>query len=277
MGCRGRTRVHRRRLEFYDNGVNGISGGNFNGALIARNTIYGNGADAASGQGANGGGIKLAHNLGDQPVMITDNVVYDNNMTGIWCDLQCNNVTISNNTVSDQPDHGILYEISSDGLIENNTIVNSGSDTRWGKDWSGGCITVAESERVVVTGNTLRHCDGAIVLQQTPRPQSHETWLAERYADGSVTTDRLANITVTGNEIVDSNGFGISEAPGSDGQVDYDSIVFESNTITQGIGFPTTPCSGQRASAPLLPDGPSTSTHATIVLQVIDVSTSLCR
>lgn len=85
--------------------------------------------------------------------VIRNNNVYSNNSPGIWCDLDCQNVTIVGNRVHDNKWQGIWYELSSSAKIYDNVVWSNGwSHIGWG--WGAG-ILVHNSKRVEVYHNTV--------------------------------------------------------------------------------------------------------------------------
>ena len=58
-------------------------------------------------------------------VSVTDDYVHDNGGVGIWVDTDNAGVEIAHNYIADNYDEGIVYEISYNGLIENNTLVGN--------------------------------------------------------------------------------------------------------------------------------------------------------
>jgi len=116
------------------------------GLLIQGNHIYGNNTAGVDPFWA-AGGIKAVAETNSK---IMSNEVDHNVGPGIWCDISCDGVTIANNSVHDTNGwNPIFYEISSNGDIYGNTIVNG---TPGNGDW--GCITLATSASTRVHDNT---------------------------------------------------------------------------------------------------------------------------
>ncbi|MCA9343007.1 right-handed parallel beta-helix repeat-containing protein [Candidatus Saccharibacteria bacterium] len=63
---------------------------------------------------------------------------------GLWCDVHCSDVNIVNNVTQNNGGNGIFYEISRDGVIANNLVVDNGTDN----------ISVT-SARVKIYNNTV--------------------------------------------------------------------------------------------------------------------------
>lgn len=146
------TRV--RNCDVDHNGQIGIEGDG-KGILIEGNRIWSNnihGFDPAW----EAGGAKIAESDG---VTFRDNHVYDNDGTGLWCDINCRNVVYEQNIVENNQHIGIFHEISFKAVIRNNTVRHNGSANRkwfWGTD-----IVVAASQDVEVTGNAVTVAPGA--------------------------------------------------------------------------------------------------------------------
>jgi len=207
---------------FRDNGVVGIGGDDFLGGYIFNNTIYGNGEDQAGGYG---GGIKISKcGSAANPVVIEQNEVYNNTRAGIWGVMGCHGFHVINNYVHDHETHGILYEISDNAYIADNTLVDNA--VGWSGlpgNWSRGGITVAESKDVLVENNTLTNSRGGIVTRQTYRPSSsfEETYFA-LFDDLTLV---CSNITIQNNTINGASETGIGNSGSGLGQLDNNSNI----------------------------------------------------
>jgi hypothetical protein len=137
-----------RNCDIHHNGQIGIEG-NGEDIRIEDNRIWSNniyGFDPAW----EAGGVKIAESDG---VVFRGNHVRDNNGAGLWCDIDCHNVVYEENLVENNQQIGIFHEISFNAVIRNNVVRRNGSGNRswfWGAD-----ITIAASQDVEVTGNTL--------------------------------------------------------------------------------------------------------------------------
>ena len=218
-----------RNSEISDNGVTGIGGDEFSGAVIQTNNIHGNGGSAAGGVNANGAGIKFTQANGTQNrVYITDNVVNSHNI-GIWCDVNCNGITINNNKVNISTSSAIFYEISKNAVIANNTISNSSSWVDWNGEFNNGSIGIGESAYVLIEGNTIDFGKSAITIRQTRRPFSGEDYLSGLIANGVPLNTTTHDITVNNNNINGSGSIGASNGPSGAGLMDYGTIRFTNN------------------------------------------------
>lgn len=107
--------------DFGFNGLEAITSGS-SGIEIRGNRIHHNNfKDFLSGW--HGGGFKL---VGVDGAIVDNNEVYDNNGPGIWCDIGCKNVEISNNNVHGNAWGGIDYEVSSGANIHDNVVWDNG-------------------------------------------------------------------------------------------------------------------------------------------------------
>jgi parallel beta-helix repeat protein len=158
------TRV--RDCDINNNGQIGVEGDG-NGILIEGNRIWSNNIYGFD-PGWEAGGAKIALSDG---VTFRRNHVYENDGTGLWCDIECRNVVYEENLVENNRHIGIFHEISFNAVIRNNTVRHNGSANRkwfWGAD-----IGVAASQDVEVTGNTVTIAPGAcgIMLLDQGRPK----------------------------------------------------------------------------------------------------------
>ena len=109
------------------------------------------------------GGMKITHT---RDIMIRDNFVHHNGVTGIWLDIDNIDVTIEGNRVEDNYNQGIYYEISYRGVIRNNILRRNGARGGW---YHRGGIVVSASSDVEVTGNRLFDNAMGITGTQTER------------------------------------------------------------------------------------------------------------
>jgi hypothetical protein len=151
--------------DIHHNGQIGI-GGVGRDILIENNRIW---ANNTRGFNFNweAGGVKLALSDG---VVLRGNHVYDNNGSGLWCDINCRNVLYEDNLVERNQDAGIFHEISFNAAIRNNIVRHNGNGHRkwlWGPD-----ILVAASQDVEVYGNVVTVSAGGcgIMLIDQGRP-----------------------------------------------------------------------------------------------------------
>lgn len=216
----------------YNNGVTGIGGDEFRGGLVEGNRVYNNGTNEAGGQYVNGGGMKFTQVDGSsRRLVIRGNEVY-NNKRGIWCDVDCNGVTIENNNVHDNTNTGIFYEISRNAIIRNNTLTNSNTYSLWNRAWNSGAISSGESADVTIEGNTINGGVVAIVVRGTLRPAAGESYLVNRINSGKYLNTTARNITVRNNRINGSQSIGANHESIAGHKMDYGSIRFTGNTYS---------------------------------------------
>ncbi|KWV55987.1 hypothetical protein AS156_05090 [Bradyrhizobium macuxiense] len=163
------TRVH--DCNIHHNGQIGITGVGHD-VVIARNEIWDNNTRQFSSNWE-AGGVKLAVSEG---VVLRGNYVHDNHGPGLWCDIECRNVTYEDNLVERNRDAGIFHEISFSAIIRNNIVRHNGTGKTglWGDN-----ILVAASQDVEIVGNTLIVDDGKcgiVLVDQGRRTHSGATY-----------------------------------------------------------------------------------------------------
>ena len=127
----------------------GVAGGNGSFDVIQSNTIHDNNIDGFD-NAWEGGGVKAARTADS---VWDDNDVFNNIGPGLWCDVDCRNLTISNNRTHDNIDGaGILFEVSDGARIFGNTAWNNGAGMGWG--WGAG-IAVSTSANTEVFNNVV--------------------------------------------------------------------------------------------------------------------------
>lgn len=112
-----------------ENGEYGFS--SFGGAsniTLSYNEISWN--DALGGYDRTGGSISCGCSGGgkfwiSEDVSVTDNYVHDNGNVGLWVDTDDSGFLIAHNYIADNYAEGVIYEISYNGLIENNTFLRN--------------------------------------------------------------------------------------------------------------------------------------------------------
>ena len=159
-----------RGSEIHHNSRNGIGCGltGFGGVVIEGNHLHHNGSTAEVGVGA--AGVKIARGDG---ITLRSNLVEATIGNGLWCDVDCGAIEISNNTVVGSTRKGIFYEVSrGPALITGNTVrENNCSPVHWGdgdpecprgtsfgpqtSGTAGGGIAATSSTHVTITANIL--------------------------------------------------------------------------------------------------------------------------
>lgn len=147
----------------HHNGEYGIAGTG-NNVIVTNNEISFN--NTVGYLFAWGGGTKFIYIDG---LTVTNNKVHDNSGPGLWTDVNTAGVEMSFNTLTSNRVAGILYEISYQGNVHDNTITNDGIDTRGSGPWWGGGIIVSNSSNVNVYNNTITNCQNGIMEQQKNR------------------------------------------------------------------------------------------------------------
>jgi parallel beta-helix repeat protein len=134
------------------------------------------------------GAVKISSSI---DAHLDGNDVYANAGQGLWCDLNCQGTTYTQNRVHDNTDIGIVFEISSGGSIVGNTLWNNGGSAPpgWGCD-----ILVTGSSDADVAGNTVLGANGessGIKVVSQDRPEAPNGGL-------------VANVTVHDNALIAS-------------------------------------------------------------------------
>lgn len=99
------------------------------------------------------GGVKT---IGMSSVLAENNTVWNNNGRGLWCDLDCRNVTYRGNRLYNNAYSGIFFEISHGAKIYDNVLYENG----WGKPapavggWEA-AIEIYSSRNAEVYNNTV--------------------------------------------------------------------------------------------------------------------------
>ncbi len=175
----------------------GIGGGTVGDLVISGNVIEGNSHDDRVPANWESGQIKLG--------FIHDSTISNNTFTGvgpvIWCDIQCTDIDIVDNQISDIIGGravAIFYEVSESGTIQGNVIDNVRGSCA---PADGVGVLLSESRDVVVTGNTITNAESLVLVQQIDRNRfasdiSH--WAATVTPDtDSLWTTR--NLSITDN------------------------------------------------------------------------------
>ena len=148
-----------RDCDIHHNGQLG-AGGTGSNILLADNHVWANNT-AMFDESWESGGIKIGAGTN---VTFRGNRVHDNAGPGLWCDVDCRRVVFERNTVENNNDAGIFFEISDGATISDNILRENGR-TRTSWFW-GADIQVAASQNVLVCRNriTVRPDGRAIML-----------------------------------------------------------------------------------------------------------------
>jgi Right handed beta helix region len=134
--------THILRNDISRGGQEGINGYKNVDTLIQGNHIHDNNVLGFNPEWE-GGALKLAAFTN---VTFDNNEVSDNAGSGLWCDILCSGVTISNNRIHRQPFNAIFFEISDDAQIYGNSIIDV---LGWGS------IVISSSGNADVHHNTI--------------------------------------------------------------------------------------------------------------------------
>jgi parallel beta-helix repeat protein len=153
-----------RRNKLHHGGQMGM-GGNDSSVRVLSNDIYANNIEEYEHSWA-AGGMKLSNG---KTLVIDGNHFHHNNGNGVWTDVPNSpqNITISNNRVDHNEDHGIRFEVSTNGNIYGNTV--------WENGWVGGGygISLNASSSARVHHNTVAWNEGGITVNNPLRTDLH--------------------------------------------------------------------------------------------------------
>jgi parallel beta-helix repeat protein len=210
------TKVERNLV--HHNGQLGLGQYNSLKANVTRNVITYNNTDGFWIADWESGGMKSTRSSGT----VSANLIRSNKGVGFWADVADDGRTISSNKITGNAADGIRFEISRNGVIENNTITGNGFGTGRGSGtslWDGGGINVNTSSNVTVRNNTVSGNVNGVSIQSRTR------------GDGPWGRYLLRNVHVTGNTIGMTGG---TQATGmvqnSGAEVPAGQLTFSANT-----------------------------------------------
>jgi parallel beta-helix repeat protein len=186
-----KTRVERNLV--HHNGQLGLGQYSSAAATISSNVITSNNTDGFWIADWESGGIKSTRSSGT----VSGNLIRDNKGVGMWADVADDGRVISGNKIQNNAADGIRYEISRNGVIENNTVTGNGFGTGRGSGtslWDGGGINVNTSTNVRIRNNTVSGNVNGISIQSRTR------------GDGPWGRYLLRNVQVTGNVVAMTGG-----------------------------------------------------------------------
>ena len=151
-------------------------------------------------------GLKMAHT---RNALVTNNVFSDNHGTGFWCDLGCTEGVITGNTVTNNANNGIYWEVSSGAVISDNDISGNGRG-----------IKVSGSDRVTITNNRFGPNKIQIGVYDDARSPSTDTYSREL----GLTWD-TADVVITGNTFDASTGTSLLVETNRTNQADASDMI----------------------------------------------------
>lgn len=213
---------------FARNGITGLGGSETTGGLIETNIVTENGAEQATGYLVNGGGMKFGQaNSPDDPLVIRRNEVFLNAGIGVWCDIGCDGFHVIENYIHDQDSRAIMYELSSNALIQGNLLVDTNTWTDFNRDFNAAAITIGESRDVVVENNYIEGAEAGIIIRQTRRPVYPQEAFLDSYDNVTFVSQ---GVTVRNNAMIRAGAMGISLGATGSGLIpDLGSIRFDNN------------------------------------------------
>lgn len=187
--------------------------------LMQGNDVHDNNTENFSA-GWEAAGVKGATTVG---AVFDGNRVHDNRngAAGLWCDIDCYDVTYSNNVVTHNSGTGIMVEISDTATITGNTVEDNGPTSSCcgagcpagsGCSFYGGAqILVSASPNVTVSGNTVSGAMGIGILQQyradactCPMGSPNPACCTPGLCSGSTPYHHVANVSVHDNQITET-------------------------------------------------------------------------
>ncbi len=158
------SKILRNKLQ--KNGHAGFGGGD-NNWLFEGNDVRDNGWAGFDPVWEGGGGKICRTNSG----IVRGNFVTGNYGPGIWLDIDADGITIENNVCWNNPvGPGIMFEVSSDAIIRNNTCANNATNSGMSQ------IYISSSSNGKVYGNTIdigSAGGGAVIIANMHRPPSN--------------------------------------------------------------------------------------------------------
>lgn len=207
-----------RNLYSHHNGQMGLAVNGGTNVLIEDSELAHNNV-AGFNWGWEAGGMKAQRTSG---LVVRDTHSHDNDGPGLWSDIDAVDTVYEGNLVERNTGPGIFYEISYDGVIRDNVVLDNGSPfDKW--LWGSG-ILIAASTNVEVVGNEVRGNTNAIGgIQQDRGGGAFGEWI-------------LDDLEVYDNVIEVGRGrVGVVEDIGDRGVFDRN-IVFDRNTYEGPVG-----------------------------------------
>jgi parallel beta-helix repeat protein len=188
----------------------GGDGTNGRGNVIANNLIRDNNTLHFDPEWE-AGGLKATDQTG---LILEGNTVRDNAGPGLWCDIYCEDIIVTDNTINDNTHAGIMFEVSTGASITDNRVWGNG----WGKSgpgWGAG-ILISSSGGARVVGNTVAWNNAGIsVISQDRQDWDH---------------------SARDNEVADNVVVGETGSPLVVWRQDWDGILFRPDSGNRGSG-----------------------------------------
>lgn len=142
-------------------GQEGLSLDKTTGAIVRGNTVHDNNTELFD-TAWEAGGAKITRST---DLTVDGNTFSRNFGAGLWLDMGCDRVTVSDNRADHNARTGIAFEVSHDGTITNNAVWENG----WDKpaSWGAAGIFVNSSDHTLVSGNVVAwNVSGITVLSE---------------------------------------------------------------------------------------------------------------
>lgn len=149
---------------FSYNGMNGVRGGWADRMLLENNTFSYNNIEHFR-KDWSGAGIKVINTSG---VVWRNNMIERNVGNGMWLDESSTNALIQNNTVRNNEQIGIMFELSHKASITGNKISNNAAG-----------VMIADSSNAHVVGNRFSHNKKHVIVKDSPRRNKDRAEIAK--------------------------------------------------------------------------------------------------
>lgn len=164
------------------------------------------------------GGLKFFHAAN---VIFRNNNVHNNTGPGVWFDAYNYNGLIEHNTVTDNTNAGIFYEVSYAAVIRYNTVSRNGGTTG---SFTRAGIYISSSPDCQVYGNTLDDNAAGIIGQVASRTRSTDPTLDRGpvVCTGLYVHDNTTNLTKGTTGLIDQIGDGAIFSAASNNRFEND-------------------------------------------------------
>jgi hypothetical protein len=192
---------------YHHNGRNGIGCGldAEGGVLIDGVEVDHNGSDAELGKGSSG--MKFARGHG---IVVRNSFIHDNLGAGVWCDVQCGDYTVVDNTIVRNSRQGVHYEKSGESdeyiryvgsaYIARNVIQHNGWEPRDHSAYGGVALVSSKNALIElnVFGNNPR--GGVFVRQDGRLSGDKHGWVVSNVVirNNTMNGDHIVGCDITG-------------------------------------------------------------------------------
>ena len=209
-------------------GQEGLSLDNTTGAIVRGNTVHDNNSELFD-TAWEAGGAKITHSTS---LTVDANTFSKNFGAGLWLDMNCSGVTVSNNRADHNARTGIAFEVSHQGTIVGNAVWENG----WDKptSWGAAGIFVNSSDHTAVYNNVVAWNVSGITV------------LSEQRSDAQPVVD----IAVHDNTIAATDDFSPGNRYAFRWLEDYSGMLYQTASNNHGLNdrywYPTTSATSSR-------------------------------